>query len=123
MQFVGNKKKILRDRRAVRVRKKLRGTKEKPRFSVRKTNKHIILQIIDDEAGQTLASASTLEKEMKATPNGKKCVASAQKLGEVIAERALKNNVKTVVFDRGFSKYHGVLKALADAAREKGLQF
>lgn len=107
---------VRKQRRAQRVRKHLRGTSEKPRLSVYKSNAHVFAQLIDDESGCTLASASTLE-------NGRRNIASATVVGEKIAEAALAKNIKTVVFDRGPFKYHGIIKALADKARERGLEF
>ncbi|MDF2576842.1 MAG: rplR [Chlamydiales bacterium] len=111
-----------RDRRALRVRAQLRGTAEKPRLCVIKTNSHIHAQLIDDEAGHTLASVSTLSKEFKNTEFNRKNKASAHQLGLHLAALAKAKNIKTVVFDRGRSKYHGVIAALADAARTE-LQF
>lgn len=112
-----------RVKRALRVRKHLRGTGLKPRLSVVKSNKHIQVQIIDDEKGQTLGSTATFAKEFRGTDFGKKNKTSAKKLGEKIAEIAKAKNIKEVVFDRGPFKYHGILAAIADAAREGGLQF
>ncbi len=112
-----------RQKRAFRIRKKLRGTSEKPRLSVIKTNKHIHVQLIDDEAGVTLGSTATFAKEFRDTDFARKNKASATKLGEKIAEIAKKHNVSVVVFDRGPFKYHGILAALADGARAAGLQF
>lgn len=118
-----NKNQALRRKRAVRVRKHLRGTSLKPRLCVVKSNAHIQAQLIDDETGTTLCSVATFAKEFKNTEFSKKNKASAQKLGERIAEIATSKQIKEVVFDRGSSKYHGVLAALADAARAGGLQF
>lgn len=112
-----------RAKRAIRVRKNLRGTKLKPRLSVHKSNQHIHVQLIDDEAGQTLAAVSTLSKGFKGTDAGKKSKASAKKLGAQIAELAKQKEIKEIVFDRGCYTYHGVLAELADAARENGLVF
>lgn len=114
---------ILRDRRAIRVRKHLRGTSTKPRLCVIKSNSHIQAQLIDDENGKTLGGVATFAKEMRNTEFGKKNKASARKLGEQIAEIAKSKNIKEVVFDRGPFKYHGILAELADAARAGGLQF
>lgn len=113
----------LREKRALRVRKHLRGSSEKPRLSVVKSNLHIQVQIIDDETGKTLASTSTYSKEFRNTEFNKKNKASARKLGEQIAEIAKSKNIKEVVFDRGPFKYHGILAELANAARSNGLQF
>ena len=112
-----------RVRRALRVRKHLRGTSEKPRLCVVKSNKHIQVQLIDDEKGVTLGSASTNSTEFKGTEFAKKNKVSAKKLGERIAEIAKEKNIKVLVFDRGPFKYHGILAELADAARAAGLQF
>lgn len=113
----------LRERRALRVRKHLRGTSAKPRLCVVKSNCHIQVQLIDDEVGQTIGSAATFAKEFRNTEFNKKNKASARKLGEQIAEIAKSKNIKEVVFDRGPFKYHGILAELADAARAGGLQF
>jgi len=110
-------------RRHWRVRKKLSGTKERPRMSVCFTNKNIHVQFIDDVAGVTLAAASTTSK---ATPERDKLAAnaaSAKTMGALAAQTALGKGIKEVVFDRGSSSYHGKVKALADAAREAGLKF
>ena len=115
-------KKEQRDRRHRRLRVTLSGTAEAPRLSVCRTGAHIYAQIIDDEQGVTLVSAMTNEKfarEQKLAANMK----SAEIIGKTIAERALAKNINTVVFDRGGFKYHGCVKALADAARNAGLKF
>ncbi|MGZ6330091.1 MAG: 50S ribosomal protein L18 [Parachlamydiaceae bacterium] len=109
--------------RAMRVRKKLRGTSLKPRLSVHKSNCHIQAQLIDDETGKTLCGVATYSAEFRETEFGKKNKASAAALGARIAEKAKEYNVKEIVFDRGPFKYCGVLAALADAARSAGLQF
>jgi large subunit ribosomal protein L18 len=106
-----------------RVRKKVSGTAERPRMSVCFTNENIHVQFIDDIAGKTLAQASTLSK---ATPDREKLAAnvnSAKVIGTLAAKTALDKGIKAVVFDRGGARYHGKVKALADAAREAGLQF
>lgn len=113
----------LRFKRAIRVRKHLRGTGVKPRLSVVKSNNHIQAQLIDDETGTTIGSVATFSKEFRKTEFARKNKASARKLGEHIAEIAKSKNIKEVVFDRGPFKYHGVLAELADAARAGGLQF
>lgn len=113
----------LRSKRTLRVRKHLRGTATKPRLCVCKTNSHIQVQLIDDEAGHTLGAIATYAKEFRGTEFCKKNKASARKLGEHIAEIAKSKNIKEVIFDRGAAKYHGVLAELADAARAGGLQF
>lgn len=110
-------------RRASRVRGHVRGTPQKPRLCVVKTNKHIQVQLIDDEAGVTLASISTNSKELQKTPFCKKNKASAKVLGEKIAERAKTLGIEKVVYDRGPFKFHGRLEAVAAGARESGLQF
>ncbi len=117
------KKAKLKVKRAVRVRSKLIGTAERPRMSVVKSNKHITVQLIDDIIGVTMASASTLSKDLKTTESHKKSKASARVLGELIAKKAHALGIQTVIFDRGSSKYHGILAELANAAREQGLSF
>jgi large subunit ribosomal protein L18 len=110
-------------RRRWRIRKKLSGTKDRPRMSVCFSNKNIHIQFIDDTAGQTLAAASTTSK---ATPDREKLAAnaaSAKTLGALAAQAALGKGIKQVIFDRGGNRYHGKVKALADAAREAGLKF
>ena len=115
------------DRRVVRkkihrrIRKKIVGTAARPRLAVYFSNKNVYAQLIDDDAGKTLAAASTVDKEVG--HRGKACVASATKVGEVIAKRAADAKVNAVLFDRGGHLYHGKVKALADAAREGGLKF
>jgi large subunit ribosomal protein L18 len=112
-----------RDRRRFRVRKHLRGTAERPRLTVCRTLRNIIAQVVDDESGKTLASASTADKELskKLKYGGNK--AAAEAIGKAIAERAAKAGVKQVRFDRGSCKYHGRVAALAEAARAGGLEF
>lgn len=114
---------IRHHKRALRVRKRLRGTNLKPRLCVVKTNKHIQVQLIDDENGRTLGHASTFSKENRGTERSKKNKESAKMLGEAIANIAKDRNIKEVVFDRGPFKYHGILAELANAARSAGLQF
>lgn len=111
-----------RDRRRKGIRKKLSGTAERPRLSVFRGNNAMHVQVIDDVKGVTIASASTLEKEFRARGKMTRTEA-ASSLGEVIAKRASDKGVSAVVFDRGGYKYHGRVKALADAARENGLVF
>jgi large subunit ribosomal protein L18 len=108
--------------RHVRIRKTISGTTERPRLCVHFSGQHIYAQVIDDIAGRTLASANTTEKEFRGT-QAKPNVATAIKVGKTVAERALAKNVSKVVFDRGGFLYHGKVKALADAAREGGLNF
>ena len=114
------KKNKTRKLRAMRVRKKLRGTADKPRFSVFKSLNHIGVQLIDDEHGVTLASFSTLAKEMKGAKRSKE---SARRVGEKIAELAKEKNIDCVVFDRGRYKYHGLVAEVANSARDKGVKF
>ncbi len=106
-----------------RVRTKVAGTTERPRLCVYRSVGHIYTQVIDDSTGTTLASASSVDKETKKGLKGGGNVASAKVIGKAIAERAKAAGVSKVVFDRGGYKYHGRVKALADAAREAGLQF
>ncbi len=111
----------MRLERHKRIRKDLIGTSEKPRLNVFRSNSNIVAQIIDDEKGITLVSASSLEKELKIANGGN--VEAAKIIGAEIAKRAKKAKIKKVVFDRGGYLYHGRVKALADAARENGLEF
>ena len=110
-----------RTRRHARLRKKVGGTTVRPRLVVSRSSRHIVAQLIDDVAGHTLASASTLEADVRALSGDKK--ARATKVGELIAARAREAGVTAVVFDRGGNVYHGRIAALADAAREGGLEF
>lgn len=110
-----------RQRRHERIRKKVFGTAGKPRLSVFKSLSNIYVQLIDDTTGKTLAAASTAEKAVNAGLKHGGNVEAAKKVGASIAAKALEKNIKTVVFDRGGYQYHGCVKALADAAREKGL--
>jgi large subunit ribosomal protein L18 len=110
-----------RVRRHARVRKVVAGTEHKPRLAVFRSLTHIYAQVIDDDAGRTLAAASTLEKDLKGTVGNK--TARAKAVGAAVAEKAKAAGVTKVVFDRGGNRYHGRVKALADAAREAGLQF
>ena len=113
-------RKAERERRHLRVRRKISGTAECPRLCVYRSNNNLYVQIIDDVAGTTLAQASTLDKEIKTKRSNKE---AAKEVGNLIAKRALEKNIKSVVFDRGGYIYHGVVKELADAAREGGLEF
>ena len=106
-----------------RMRNRFAGTAERPRLAVFRSNNHMYAQIIDDTVGNTLVAASTLQKDVKANLEKTNNVEAAAYLGKVIAERALEKGVKDVVFDRGGFVYHGKIKALADAAREAGLNF
>lgn len=110
-----------RVKRHLRVRKNLIGTPEKPRLCVFRSNKNISAQIIDDVNGNTLVSASTLEKDLKGENGGNK--EAARKVGELIAKRALDKGIENVAFDRGGFLYHGRVKELAEGAREAGLKF
>lgn len=114
-------KNAVRKKRHSRVRTKLSGTQERPRLNVYRSNNHIYAQIIDDVNGVTLASASTLDKEL--TLNGTGNIEAAKLVGGLVAKRATDKGVTEVVFDRGGYLYHGRVKALAEAAREAGLQF
>lgn len=118
----GDKNKA-RLKRHLRVRKKVEGTAERPRLNVYRSEKHIYAQLIDDVAGVTLASASTMDKELASEINNGGNVESARKVGALIAKRGQAKGVKVVVFDRGGYLYHGRIQALADAAREAGLEF
>jgi large subunit ribosomal protein L18 len=112
-----------RERRKHAVRKNIFGTTERPRLSIFKSARHIYAQVIDDVRGHTLVAASTMEKDLKtAFKNGGNATAAKQ-VGEKLAEKALAAGIKSVVFDRNGFRYHGRLRALADAARQKGLQF
>ena len=111
-----------RKRRAFRVRNKIRGTATQPRLCVKRTLKHFSCQLIDDEAGKTIVSASTLDKAVGAEGTASNCDAAA-KVGKAIAERALAVGIKQVRLDRGSCKYHGRVAAFANAAREAGLEF
>ena len=113
-------RKLERTRRHARVRTKVSGTAERPRLCVYRSNSNIYAQIIDDVAGNTLVQASTLDKEIKIKHANKE---AAKELGTLIAKRAADKKIKTVVFDRGGYIYHGVVKELAEAAREGGLEF
>ena len=110
-----------RQARHARVRAKLSGTREVPRLNVFRSNNNIFAQIIDDESGVTLVSASSIDKELKLENGGN--VEAATKVGELLAKRAKKAKITNVVFDRGGYLYHGRVKALAEAARENGLEF
>ena len=113
----------IREKKHYRMRNRFAGTTERPRLAVFRSNNHMYAQIIDDSVGHTLVSASTLQKEVKAELEKTNDVAAAAYLGKVIAERALEKGIKEVVFDRGGFIYQGKVKALAEAAREAGLEF
>jgi large subunit ribosomal protein L18 len=110
-------------RRHVRVRAKISGTSSIPRLSVFRSPNHIYAQVIDDIAGHTLAAASTLDAEIKGETAGKTKTAASELVGTLIAKRAKSKGIEKVAFDRGGFKYHGRVKALADAARQEGLKF
>ena len=113
----------IRAKKHYKLRNRINGTSERPRLSVFRSNDHMYAQIIDDTVGNTLVSASTAEKEVKAELEKTNDVAAAAHVGTVIAKRALEKGIKEVVFDRGGFIYHGKVQALADAAREAGLKF
>jgi large subunit ribosomal protein L18 len=113
-----------RQRRHLRVRSRVSGTTERPRLNVFRSNAHIYAQIIDDTEGRTLVAASTLESEVRERFEAEHPkTAQAKLVGQVVAERAIANGIKQVVFDRGGYKYHGRVRAVADGARETGLDF
>jgi len=109
-----------RQKRKVHIRKYLSGTAERPRLSVTRSNKALYMQVIDDAKGHTLASVSTLEKDLQ---NLKPNLEGAGQLGELMGKRLLEKNIKSVVFDRNGYLYHGLVKAMADGARKAGIQF
>lgn len=113
-------RKLERTRRHIRVRRKISGTTECPRLCVYRSNTNIYAQIIDDVTATTLVSASTLDKEIKEKHSNK---VAAREVGTLIAKRAIEKNIKSVVFDRSGYIYHGIVKELAEAAREAGLEF
>ena len=110
-----------RARRHFRVRKKIAGTTARPRLVVSRSTRHLFVQIVDDSIGQTLASASTMEADLRSATGDK--TAKAKEIGALVAKRAKEKGISAVVFDRGGSKYHGRIAALADSARENGLDF
>ena len=112
-----------RERIHVRMRKAISGTSERPRLCVHRSTRHIRAQVIDDLAGRTLASASSLDKDVRAQIKGGGNIAASKVVGKVVAERARAKGVEQVVFDRGGYQYHGRVQALAEAAREAGLKF
>ena len=113
----------VRAKKHLKLRKRFSGTAERPRLAVFRSNNHMYAQIIDDTVGNTLCSASTLDKEAKADLTKTNSVEAAAYVGKLIAERAKEKGITTVVFDRGGFIYHGKVKAVADAAREAGLEF
>ena len=118
---VSSKRRTARTRRHARLRKKVVGSAERPRLAVKRSSRHIAVQLIDDVAGHTLAAASSLEADVRALDGDKKV--RAAKVGELVAARAREAGVTAVVFDRGGYDYHGRIAALADAARDGGLEF
>ena len=112
-----------RQRRHLRVRAKVKGTASSPRLCVFRSLNHIYAQVIDDVRGHTLVSASTLDAELKDAVNGKAKIATSELVGSLVAKRALSQGIKQVAFDRGGCRYHGRVKALAEAARQAGLKF
>jgi large subunit ribosomal protein L18 len=116
-------KTLVREKKHLRLRNRFSGTTERPRLAVFRSNNHMYAQIIDDTVGNTLVSASTLQKDVKAEIEKTNNVDAAAYLGTVIAKKALDKGITTVVFDRGGFIYHGKVKALAEAAREAGLKF
>jgi large subunit ribosomal protein L18 len=117
----GNKVAVGRKRRHVRVRKKVSGTADRPRLIVTRSARHMVAQVVDDTVGRTLASASTMEVDLRGATTDK--TAKARKVGQLVAERAKTAGVQAVVFDRGGNRYHGRVAALAEGAREGGLDF
>ncbi len=113
----------VRAKKHMRIRNRFSGSAERPRLAVFRSNNHVYAQVIDDVNGTTLVSASTLEKDIKAELKNTNDIEAAMKVGDVVAKRALEKGIKAVVFDRGGYIYHGKVKALADAAREAGLEF
>jgi large subunit ribosomal protein L18 len=109
-----------RNRRKAHIRKRILGTPERPRMTVFRSNKHMYVQAIDDSSGKTIASASSLEKDLTGLKNS---VENAAKLGEAFGKRLGDKNLKSVVFDRNGYKYHGIVKAIADGARKAGIEF
>jgi large subunit ribosomal protein L18 len=119
LKITGKGRSAQRQRRHVRVRKTVSGTPARPRLVVTRSSRHMVAQVVDDTIGHTLASASTMEADLR-TSDGDK-TAKARKVGELVAERAKAAGIEAVVFDRGGNKYHGRVAAVADGAREGGL--
>ncbi len=122
MTIIAKKRRDSRLRRHRRVRKKIHGTAQRPRLAVYRSNKHLVAQLIDDDSGRTVVSASSLEAEFRGKQAGGN-VAAAKTLGGLVAQRAKQAGISKVVFDRGGFLYHGRIAALAEAAREGGLEF
>ncbi len=121
MSDKSKQKRDSRIRRHARVRRQVAGTAERPRLAVFRSNRHVVAQVIDDRAGVTLAAASTLEADLRSGATGN--AEAAARVGTLVAERAKAAGIESVVFDRGGFRYHGRVAALADAAREAGLEF
>ncbi|HMR97405.1 MAG TPA: 50S ribosomal protein L18 [Microthrixaceae bacterium] len=121
MSDKSKQKRDSRIRRHARVRRQVMGTPERPRLAVFRSNRHVVAQVIDDRAGVTLAAASTLEGDLRSGATGN--VDAAARVGTLVAERAKAAGIEQVVFDRGGFRYHGRVAALADAARDAGLEF
>lgn len=117
----GNPKAVARSRRHTRVRKRVVGTATRPRLVVTRSSRHLYVQVVDDSAGRTVASASTMEADVRSAEGDK--TAKARQVGELVADRAKAAGIETVVFDRGGNKYHGRVAAVAEGAREGGLAF
>lgn len=118
---VSTQRRVARSRRHARLRKKIAGTPQRPRMVVKRSSRHITVQLVDDNAGHTLASATSMESDVRALDGDKK--AKASKVGELAAARARAAGISSAVFDRGGNAYHGRIAALADSAREGGLEF
>jgi len=116
-------RKMIRQKKHLRIRKNIAGTAERPRLAVYRSLKHMYAQLIDDKAGCTLVAASTLEAPLKAELSTGGDLEAAKKVGELLGKKALEKGIRSVVFDRGGNLYHGRVKALADGAREAGLEF
>ena len=119
LKILGKGKSVARQRRHLRLRKKIKGTGARPRLVVTRSSRHMVAQVVDDTVGKTVASASTLEADLRALDGDK--TAKARKVGELVAERAKAAGVSDVVFDRGGNRYAGRVAAIADGAREGGL--
>tara|TARA_Y100000031_G_scaffold117424_1_gene130312 strand:+ start:99 stop:467 length:369 start_codon:yes stop_codon:yes gene_type:complete len=118
-----NDRRAIRRKRKSRIRGKVSGTTQRPRFTVFKSLRHVYAQLIDDNDGRTLASAATIEKTLRGSLNNASNQEAAKQVGKLIAERAQEKDIKKVVFDRAGYRYHGVIKSIAEAAREGGLEF
>ena len=120
---VKNRRELARKRRRMRIRKKVIGTPERPRLCVFKSNKHMYAQVVDDDAGSTLAAASTMSPELREEVGPLNKTEAAKRVGKLVAQRCLDRDIKKVVFDRNGFVYKGRICAIADAAREGGLEF